>query len=113
MPCVSAEKLAIHFQTVIENQYIESVEDTGKPVWELLDEDWLLLKNLDEESRSSLFTEMFPDEQITEKKIYPEDYPATDKIERWEDFKEELKHENSTFTKRVRAEMKLKYFSNI
>ena len=100
VPCISAEKLAIHFLAVIENQYIEADNNTGKPVWVLLNEDWLLFKNLTEKTCKSLFIEMFPDENIAGKKYVPRIIPFSDKIEKWEEFKEELKHENRYFYKK-------------
>jgi hypothetical protein len=100
VPCIPAEKLSAHFLNVIDNQYIETNENKGKPAWVLLNEDWLLFKNLDEKSSALLFIEMFPDENIADKKYIPRIIPSLDKIEKWEEFKKELKHENRYFYKK-------------
>ncbi len=93
--CIEPEKLTHLFQPFIE-LYDTATKKEGKRLWELLRKDWLLFNSLAPEICEHLLSTILPDEKLNEK-FYLERESVDEQINKWTDFKKELKHVNRYF----------------
>jgi hypothetical protein len=91
--CIAPEKLT-HLFLPFTEFYEETPQHNGKPLWELLKRDWLLFNSLSPENCKKLLKSILSDIGY---KFFLERESAYDQIDRWDAFKEELKHINRYF----------------
>ena len=77
--------------------YEESTSPLSHPIWKLFQQDWLLLKEMDDEHCLSLFNAIFPDQRFDRLVYIPKSSGHGLGVDSWENFKEELKYENRFF----------------
>lgn len=93
--CISPEKLT-HLFLPFTEFYEEALPKNGTPLWELLKRDWLLFNSLTSKKCEKLLKSILPEIDLSNKFFLAREF-AYDKIDRWANFKEELKHINRYF----------------
>ncbi len=93
--CIAPKYLTHLFQPFTE-LYEESVDNTGKTLWELLTKDWLLFNSLSPEKRKNLLLSILPDYKLDERLFLPRGY-VDEQIKKWATFTNELKFINRYF----------------
>lgn len=101
---ISPQKLNDEFQPLLD-LYEETIS-SGKTIFQLLKEDWALFLSLDENSASQLI-EMISDTKFDQ--LYASKKSDNfENIINWQDFKNELKHNNRYFPKKAPSYSHLK-----
>ncbi|MCB2156810.1 RES domain-containing protein [bacterium] len=72
-------------------------DNGGRPILELLMDDWALFPQLPPDRATALLTEVLDDQAIGVDTYIPRDSFSSNKIEAWEELKVELKHRNRFF----------------
>ncbi len=92
---IDPRELVDIFQQVID-LYTE-VSESGQLLVELLKRDWHLFEGMDNNKCYDLLKCIYSDIDYKEKIYQPKIYPDPERIDRWQIFREELKHKNRYF----------------
>lgn len=95
---ISAEQL-IDYLSPLVDLYPQSDEQNSIPIWTHLKQDWKILKNVSDENCKKLFSYVFPEKCFGSKKFVISQGRKKKSLN-WNDFKEELRHENRFFPKK-------------
>lgn len=95
--------LADLFQPILD-LYIETEEENGSSIVELLKRDWCFLEKLDNDKCIDLLKNIYPETDFIRKKYLPKVNPDSGRIDRWNNFREELKHVNRFFPKQIQQQ---------
>jgi hypothetical protein len=93
---IEARALADMFG-VLANVYER--DDAGKTLAQWFKEDWALFPNMDEAHARILLGDILDDGEIVRKRFAPSKQYHSDRLERWEELRKELLHENRFFPK--------------
>ncbi len=96
VPCINPYKLNEYFSSIIY-LYAETEDSEGRNIEQLLEEDWLLFGNLSNSKRSDLLCVILDDDSFHSNKFKRIISSDLEQIKRWDDFRNELKHENRYF----------------
>lgn len=88
--------------------YVENSEVVACSIQSLLRKDWALFDRLSPEQAELLLGHILSDSTISEKKYVPVIEIDSSAIQEWEDFREELKHQNRFFPKKFQPTKELR-----
>jgi hypothetical protein len=97
---MAPDSLADKFQPII-NLYATCSEVEGIPYITQLEDDWAIFKIEDEEIKKALLSAILGDNTLVGKKCKPLIVPDEERVDKWNEFKDELKHINRYFPKKV------------
>ncbi len=99
-PVLSPESLSDIFQPIID-LYAICTEIDGVPFSTQVENDWEIFSIQDEGNRKALLIGILGNDSLINKKCKPKISHDTARIEQWNEFREELKHTNRYFPKKV------------
>ena len=93
---IKPNQLADYFELLIS---IYRSDDDGKTLVEWLKEDWSLFEHpkLDNAHAKELLAEILNDGEIVRKRFIPSELCHSDRLDRWEELRKELMHQNRFF----------------
>lgn len=95
---IEPNQLADYFELLIS---IYRPDDEGKTLVEWLKEDWSLFEHprMDNAHAKELLVDILNDGEIVRKNFIPSELCHTDRLDRWEELRKELMHQNRFFPK--------------
>lgn len=95
---IEPDVLRDHFESLTD---VYRQDPNGKTLLEWFRGDWNIFDSLDDAHAKDLMAEIFDDGNIIRKRYQPTTLDDGGVIERWQSFREELKHENRFFPKNI------------
>lgn len=97
---VDSQGLADIFQPVLD-MYVETSGEDGSPLPDTLRKDWFIFENIGNEVCFEILSSMYSGTNFKEKNYIPKSFPDTKHIDKWNAFREELKHKNRYFPQQM------------